>query len=68
MSQAVLPEVPRVIVANQHSKSVLVGNGNATKKQWHEGLRPYAIHLPNEATRDAGCLGLTYLIDQERAR
>lgn len=58
------------MVSNQHSKKVLVGNGNADKKQWHKALDrlPWS-HLgqkpTNEGQRDALCLGLTYLLEKE---
>lgn len=61
---------PMTMVANQHSKSVLVGNANATKKVWHTGLGYFTIGgtMPtNEGERDALCLAVTYFYDQYRS-
>lgn len=59
-----------VVVSNQHSKKLLVGNGNATKPQWHKALDrlpwTHTGYRPtNEGQRDAMCLALTYLIEKE---
>lgn len=62
--------LPLVMVANQHSKSILVHNANATKKEWHTALDRLLISghkVSNEGERDALCLALTYLIDQKGA-
>lgn len=62
--------MPMTMVSNQHSKSVLVNNGNATKREWHRGLEGFPLTgaLPtNEGERDALCLGLTHLLDLRRA-
>jgi hypothetical protein len=62
--------LPVSMVANQHSKKVLVGNGNADKKQWHKALDrlPWSSHVgakpTNEGQRDAFCLALTYLLEK----
>lgn len=58
-----------IMVSNQHSKAVLVGNANAEKKTWHTALDRYSFAgaMPsNEGERDALCLALTYLWDVER--
>ena len=55
------------IVQNQHSKKVLVGNGNASKSEWHAGISKFTYSGPkptNEGQRDAFCLGLTFLLDR----
>ncbi len=55
------------MVQNQHSKTVLTGKRDATKKEWHAALGYYPIAgielASNEGQRDAACLALTYLID-----
>lgn len=59
---------PVMMVSNQHSKKVLVRNGNATKPQWHKALDRLTWTGPkptNEGQRDAMCLGLTYLLEKE---
>ena len=61
---------PVVMVSNQHSKKVLVDNGNATKAEWHQAIErlpwTHTGHRPtNEGQRDAMCLALTYLIEKE---
>lgn len=59
---------PVTMVSNQHSKKVLVGNGNATKHQWHEVLQRVTLlgsKPTNEGQRDAACLALTYLIEKD---
>lgn len=56
-----------VMVQNQHSKSVICGNGNATKPQWHAGLTKFdlqGVKPTNEGQRDAVCLALTFFIDR----
>jgi len=59
---------PVTMVANQHSKKVLVNNANATKTEWHQALKRYWFDgtMPtNEGERDALCLALTYLYDRK---
>lgn len=76
VSAAIIRQIARrhghevVMVSNQHSKKVLVDNGNATKPEWHRALERLPWHHTgsrptNEGQRDAMCLGLTWLIEKE---
>jgi len=59
--------LPVVMIANQHSKSVLTGHPNTDKKGWHLALSGYDIAGPvpkNEGQRDAACLAVTYFLDR----
>jgi len=61
--------LPVSCVQNQHSKKVLTGSATVDKKDWHRALGRYSIDgkhkVTNEGQRDALCLGLTFLIDEE---